>query len=64
MAYRNYMADMSMHTVNNLAEYYGGVKITKHFSEIIRQEPEEKRTADEIIENFKLRLNGEQNELI
>lgn len=53
------MADTSMHTVNNLAEAYGGIKITKSFNEIIKQKPEEERTADEIITEFKQRLNGE-----
>lgn len=59
------MADMSMHTVNNLAEAYGGgIRITKSFYELLKPEPEEKRTADEIISQFKQRLNGVKNESI
>lgn len=58
------MANLSMHTVNNLAEMYGGVKITKAFDELINPTPEAKKTADEIINSFKERLNGDYYESI
>lgn len=63
-AYRDYMANMIMYAVNNLAECFGGTKVTKSFSEIINPPVEDKRTAQEIIDDFKARLNGEQYELI
>jgi len=54
-----------MHTVNNLAEVYGvGTQITRSFSEIIDQKPEEERTAEEIKQYFITRLNGVKNESI
>lgn len=64
MAYRNYMANMSMYAVNNLAEYFGGIKVSMSFNEIIHPPTEEERTAQDIINDFKARLNGEQNESI
>lgn len=49
---------------NNLVEYIGGVKFVKSYDEIITVQPEEKRTADEIIQDITSRLNGTHNELI
>ena len=58
------MANLSMHNVNNLAEAYGGVKITKPFDDIIKATPEAQKTADEIRNSFKERLNGDYYESI
>lgn len=55
---------MAMHIVNNIAEISGGVTVTKSYSEIIEIPPEEKRTAEEIINSIASRLNGVHNELI
>ena len=55
------MADMSMYIVNNVSCIGGGVSINKSYSEIIDISPEEKRTAEEIIENIASRLNGVTN---
>lgn len=50
-----------MHIVNNTANINGGVSITKSYAEIIEIPPEEKRTADEIINSIASRLNGVTN---
>jgi len=55
---------MSRYTVNNIAECFGGVIVNKSYSDIIDITPEEKRTAEQIIESISSRLNGVHNELI
>ena len=47
---------------NNLADYIGGDKFVKSYSDLITIHPEEKRTADEIIDSITSRLNGTHNE--
>lgn len=58
------MADMAMHLVNNFADCFGGMGVFKSYSDIIDLVPEEKRTAEEIIEHIKERVNGTHNEPI
>ena len=58
------MADVTFHLLNGVSEALGGVTVVKTYSEIIDAPPEEKRTAEDIIEDFKQRLNGEHYELI
>ena len=55
------MADMSRYAVNNIAGIGGGVSINKSFSDVIDIPPEEKRTAEEIINSIASRLNGVTN---
>jgi len=45
---------------NNTAEAFGGMSISKRFGDILDPAPEEKRTAEEILDDFKERLNGEE----
>lgn len=56
-----YMADMSRYVVNNVAGIGGGVSVNKSYSDIIDIPPEEKRTAEEIINSIASRLNGVTN---
>ena len=50
---------------NNLVDYIGGgTKFVKSYNDIITVQPEEQRTAEEVIDNIVSRLNGTQNELI
>lgn len=56
-----YMADMSRYMVNNVAGIGGGVSVNKSYSDIIDIPPEEKRTAEEIINSIASRLNGVTN---
>lgn len=58
------MADMSRYVVNNIAGIGGGVSVNKSYSDIIDIPPEEKRTAEEIINSISSRLNGVHNEPI
>lgn len=55
---------MLMYIANDIAEVYGGTKVVKSYSELVEPQIEEKRTAQEIIEDFKQRLNGVHNEFI
>lgn len=57
-AYKHYMADMAMYSVNNTAEYFGGTKIVKSFKDIVNPPREEERTAEEIIQNIRDKMNG------
>lgn len=50
-----------MYINNSLADYIGGNKLMKSYGEIITAQPEEKRTADEIIYSITSRLNGTTN---
>lgn len=52
---------MSRYMVNNVAGIGGGVSVNKSFSDIIDIPPEEKRTAEEIINSIASRLNGVTN---
>lgn len=58
------MADMSMYAVNNIFSIGGGVEVKKRFFEILERKPKDSRTAEEIINNIKNKLNGENNESI
>ena len=54
-----------MNINNNLVDYIGGgVKLIKSYSEIISPQPQDTRTADEVINGIVSRLNGTQNEFI
>lgn len=47
-----------MATANNLAEYYGGISMSKSYIDIITPQPEEKRTPEQIINNMKEKVNN------
>lgn len=58
------MADMSFYAVNNISSIGGGVEVKKRFFETLERKPKDSRTAEEIIDNIKKKLNGENNESI
>lgn len=59
------MADMSFYAVNNISSISGGgVEVKKRFFETLERKPKDSRTAEEIIDNIKKKLNGENNESI
>ena len=62
--YRNYMADMSFYAVNNISSIGGGIEVKKKFFEILERKPKDSRTAEEIINDIKSKLNGENNESV
>lgn len=55
---------MSFYAVNNISSIGGGVEVKKRFFETLERKPKDSRTAEEIIDNIKKKLNGENNESI
>lgn len=55
-AYRNYVTDALRIITENTAKAHGGSYLQARYSELIEPIKEEKRTADEVIENLKEKL--------
>lgn len=56
MTYRIFISDELFIMNNNLVQYIGGSKMEKRYYDVVFPEPEETRTAEEIIEGLKKKL--------
>lgn len=53
-----YVTDALMYISQNTANMAGGKALQKRFYEVLNPEPEETRTAQDIINNIKKKLGG------
>lgn len=53
-----YVTDALMYITQNTANMAGGKAISKRYYEILNPEPEETRTAEDIINSIKEKLGG------
>lgn len=60
MVYRIYTTDALKVIAGNTAKYAGGSCMKARYADIIYPQPEETRTAGEIIDSIKRKLGGEQ----